>query len=638
MNKNNLFKGACAAAFALSASVLQAQTLDQVATLQSRTQLKPGAPRLQAAPRALPDVKSISLASRVPLKNLKSVPVRGNSPLVLNAAGNGSPAGARPFKRNKRITSGEGGEKPGTTYGVNKGVYNLVNIFSLGTDEKEEPIWANGGVLGYIDRPLTFFNTTPDSTYDRFSWDFGGETYEEDSLTMRPYFAANGYYFDTPKLTATLGVKDSTYQMGTSFAEGDTLTGMVATSGVAYVYNVDADASPFSNTFVTALNDADPWNYVLFGMDNTYKSSYLEWFDAPPEGGIFLWGTHFYVVTPSGVDLSQKTFQVDWVEVSGATDNKRKSFQARPTRTDLALQDVTFWEVNVGTDSPEFLVNNDFYVLITGPQDRTQWALMNQLDRDFFPNPERNTAYYVPTVGADSLIGQICQYVLVGVDAQGEEHEFAYNTSLDIHMFVATPYIILGEESGDIIPQDELDLETNGETHNYLLLDWFGPASAAPQVSITASVSESTGGDWLTVTPPTTASSQPDFFSFSLTAGAKEFDVDGRRATVTLTDNKGFSRRIVVYQGDHAAADKELHVSAVNASGKVSAKYADGRFAVTYPTDYTQVRIYTPAGRQVAVQALSGNGTDEISAGFLGRGLYLLQFVGKDTQTVKVLK
>ena len=51
-----------------------------------------------------------------------------------------------------------------------------------------------------------------------------------------------------------------------------------------------------------------------------------------------------------------------------------------------------------------------------------------------------------------------------------------------------------------------------------------------------------------------------------------------------------------------------------------------------------QVKVYTLSGQQVDSHVLSGNGKEEISAAALTDGVYLLQFVGKDTQTVKVMK
>lgn len=617
MYMNKIFKGSWAVACACVALSVQAQSLQQVAPLSTRMQAESEISPLQVASRNLPTFKA--QAGKVVNVN------------HMNATS------SQRFQKNARI-SGTNNQKPGTSYAVNKGVYNLVSGIALGQDGNGQAVYAEGGVLAYIDRPLTFHNTTP--LCDEFSWAFGGSTYTEDSLSMRPYFPNNGFYFDTPVLTATLGSADSTYQLG---AHIDATThkkvpGMVAASLMAYVYNVDADATPFVDTYYTTMSSTDPWNNVLFGADNTYKSSYVEWFDAPTEGGIMLWGTHFYVMTPASVDLSNKTFQIDWVEVVGEEDKKLRSFQAKP-ELNQSTSSLRLWDINVNTETPTTLVKNEFYVMITGPQDGTKWALMHQLNRAELTNPDKNTAYYVPTTG--EFAGKLCQYVFIATDTEGKEYEFTYNTSLDIHMFVATPYIIMSEDdaTATIVQQDELELNIDGETHNYLLMDWFGTASSGTTIS--ASISESTDGDWLTVTQPVQAgtdANRKNYFSMSLKAMSKDWLLEGRRATLTLKDDRGFSRDIVVYQGDRDAADDALSISEINAAGKISASYANGKFTVTYPTDYVQVKVYTLSGQQVDSHVLSGNGKEELSAAALTDGVYLLQFVGKDIQTVKVMK
>ena len=124
----------------------------------------------------------------------------------------------------------------------------------------------------------------------------------------------------------------------------------------------------------------------------------------------------------------------------------------------------------------------------------------------------------------------------IATDTEGKEYEFTYNTSLDIHMFVATPYIIMSEDdaTATIVQQDELELNIDGETHNYLLMDWFGTASSGTTIS--ASISESTDGDWLTVTQPVQAgtdANRKNYFSMSLKATSKDWLLEGRRATLT---------------------------------------------------------------------------------------------------------
>ena len=116
-----------------------------------------------------------------------------------------------------------------------------------------------------------------------------------------------------------------------------------------------------------------------------------------------LWGTHFYVLTPTTVDLGKKRFTVSWAEYDSKKDEwvlvkEFKDVKAKLDR-DLSTTTLRVWEVAVNTETPECLVNSSFYVMIDGPQDGTKWALLSQLDRMDFTDSERNTAYYVTKIG-----------------------------------------------------------------------------------------------------------------------------------------------------------------------------------------------------------------------------------------------
>ena len=158
MYMNKIFKGSWAVACACAALSVQAQSLQQVAPLSTRMQAESEISPLQVASRNLPTFKA--QAGKVVNVN------------HMNATS------SQRFQKNARI-SGTNNQKPGTSYAVNKGVYNLVSGIALGQDGNGQAVYAEGGVLAYIDRPLTFHNTTP--LCDEFSWAFGGSTYTEDS-------------------------------------------------------------------------------------------------------------------------------------------------------------------------------------------------------------------------------------------------------------------------------------------------------------------------------------------------------------------------------------------------------------------------------------------------------------------------
>lgn len=587
---------------------------------------------------------AMSVSAQLPVLSVQKAQLPAKSKAALKAgkpavAGHLEVAGKaapRTVDLNDVVT--RGGEKPGTFYTVETGYYNLVPGLGLATVSEDSVVFARNGIMAYPDRDLHFIHATKEGTYSAFEWDFGGDDkFTEDTIRMHPFFAPNGVYLETPKLTATKDGVDSVYCMGGGYEDGKFVPGMVALSGMGYVYNVDVDGYPFANTFYNSLSPNDPWGagHMLFGWDTTDKPAYMEIFDAPKKGGIMLWGTHFYVMTPTSVDLGKKRFAVSWSEHVPETDEWKmvKEFtEIRPRLVrDLSNDAFRVWDVTVNTDMPEVLVKNSFYVMIVGPQDGTKWALMAQLDRIDYPDPERNTAYFVPTVG--EYAGQVRQYVLQ--DQTGKA--FNYASSLDIHQFVATPYMIMSKKGTDVIEDTNYDFNATGEVRNLLISDWLGGSSNG--VSITAAVSNSSHGDWFSVTQPVAAEGKSNLFAITLTAQAKPFNVKGRRATLTLTDNKGFSRDLTIYQGDRSAADDALSVEAVNASGRVDVTAAGEGFDVIYPSSYNCLDVYATSGQLVGTYALSAGGSAHIAAASWQKGIYMFQFAGSEgTQVVKVLK
>lgn len=619
---NNLFKGGVATLFMAMAVAAGAQDFQPK---------QPKFPSASAARHAVdPEVRVQSLAERLNVKNVKLGTPRPQSEALQEQQPVGGP----------RIATREGG-KPGTYYGVQNGVYTLVPGTALRQISPTEYLFANHGVLGYIDRNITFHNQTTDA--ESFYWDFlGQDGITEDSVTTRPFFVDEGYV-DTPVLTATANGQDSTYQMGTYVnADGETVPGMVALSGSAFVWNCNVEAEPFTNTGYIPMDSSDPWGVgMLFGTDNTDRSAYIEMFDAPVKGGAYMSGTSFMVLTPSTVDLSSKPFTVVWAE---RRNGQYETIQEIPNVVPTLFQSfpdiqMRIWDV---TAAPEDFVKVDsaFYVLIQGPQDGTSWALFAQTDRALYRDSMRNTAWYVPTVGENA--GVPMQYVLEGY---GQDGEVLYSeplcTSLDIHQMMVTPYLLLAEgERQTLLATDSLNLGINGQTRKLYLSDWYNTA-ASGEVSVTATVSESTDGDWLTVTQPgqATGGVSLDYFEFSIQAFPLPFDLDGRRATVTLTDSKGFSRDIVIYQGDAEAADEALSVEEVTMAGEAKVVATGEGYQVTYPAGCRSLEVYGMAGQLVDAYTLSDEGgIVSVPASSWQKGVYVFRLAGGHTQAVKVLK
>jgi hypothetical protein len=125
----------------------------------------------------------------------------------------------------------------------------------------------------------------------------------------------------------------------------------------------------------------------------------------------------------------------------------------------------------------------------------------------------------------------------------------------------------------------------------------------------------------------------------SMTAKAKKFNVKARRATVTIADNMGYSREIIVYQGDRAEADKLVSVAEANSTRKISVKEEGDGYTFICPSIYHELRVCNAAGQTITSQSLAGDGIGTLSAPTWGKGVYLLQFIGKGTsQTIKIVR
>lgn len=548
----------------------------------------------------------------------------------------------------RKVMKRDAQAKPGTFYSVESGYYNLVPGFGLAVVDEDSVVFSRRGILGYTDRDLTLFNRTPKNTYSAIEWDFYGEKSAEDTIKVHPYFANNRVYMESPKLTATMNGADSTYQMGYGlnlFDESSPyISGMVALSGMAYVYNVDVDATPLVNTFYTSFSSSNPWGAgnMFFGWDTDFKPAYLELYDAPAGGAVALMGTHFYVLTPTNVDLAKKRFSVSWAEEDPTNKEWNMVHEFKDLKPQLnremSSSEIRVWEITATMDEPDCLVKNKFYVMIAGPQDGTKWALLSQLDRmnGVSDDQQKNTAYYIPTVG--EFAGQFCQYVFSIDDGSGEQ-VIQYATSLDIHQYVVTPYMVMCKDNvtNDYIQDTNYDFSIDGETQKYLILDWMGGASNG--TSISAKVSNSTDGDWVSVTQPVEAEGRTNLFALSVTAQSKPWNVAGRRATLTLTDNKGFSRELVIYQGDREEADKLLSIKETNASGKINVTQEKESIKAVYPTSYQKLNVYSVSGQLTEICELPSEGEVQVSTASWAEGIYLLQFVGAEgTQTVKIVK
>ncbi len=94
-----------------------------------------------------------------------------------------------------------------------------------------------------------------------------------------------------------------------------------------------------------------------------------------------------------------------------------------------------------------------------------------------------------------------------------------------------------------------------------------------------------------------------------------------------------------------AAAKKVIHVTQGDVAGLSSVKSTKSKvyntentFELTYPNDFVKVVLYNLSGQSVADYSLPSTGKFSIPTNQLSKGIYVLKFTGKDTETLKVIR
>lgn len=107
---------------------------------------------------------------------------------------------------------------------------------------------------------------------------------------------------------------------------------------------------------------------------------------------------------------------------------------------------------------------------------------------------------------------------------------------------------------------------------------------------------------------------------------------EGREADVILHTHAGVTSKIHVIQGKGGVG-----VSSTDAT-QYRVVATPEAFELTYPADVTAAAIYNVAGQEIGRYELSNNGNSTIPASTLGKGVYVVKFIGNTVNSVKVAK
>ncbi|MDR1880259.1 MAG: T9SS type A sorting domain-containing protein [Tannerellaceae bacterium] len=117
-----------------------------------------------------------------------------------------------------------------------------------------------------------------------------------------------------------------------------------------------------------------------------------------------------------------------------------------------------------------------------------------------------------------------------------------------------------------------------------------------------------------------------------VTVAALPEGVSGRNADIKIA-SYGCSLTLQIKQGDSSFTG----LSTVRTSAVKAVRQGDA-FWLSYPKGTTSVAVYTIAGQKVSEHTLNASGTHVLPAANLSKGVYILKFSGKTTETVKVVK
>ncbi len=137
----------------------------------------------------------------------------------------------------------------------------------------------------------------------------------------------------------------------------------------------------------------------------------------------------------------------------------------------------------------------------------------------------------------------------------------------------------------------------------------------------------------------------PDWLTYKTS-----YDAAAGTATVTFTakvlpDDELERFASVTFGSDGDVLTFNINQSLFNSiaedevTSKVQIAYKDDSFALSYPLEYTSVRMYTISGQLAGHFDLPNDGIFSIPAGDLVKGVYLLEFSGSSAgETVKAVK
>lgn len=447
---------------------------------------------------------------------------------------------------------------PVAYYEVESGVYTLVPDMRF-----TEEISTNNGYLVPLNTPIEYKYVNPgiggDPVY--YEWTIDQDIYRSTSAVKvyTPYVFLDEYVTYTPELYVGSNAGEDVYSAGTltfTMSDGGTkeVLGMIPLAGSGWISNLDVNAYPGISTSLLYYDSSNPWGSVFFGTETEYHSAYIEYYDAPKGGYASVQGNYIPVVTPSDVDLTNKTFALAYAEVVDSQLVIRSEQEVTGGENIIKVNvdeenKVAEWVI-FGVLDEAIMMKNQWAVLIQGPQDGTQWAMRCQVDRlddGLGLNDDKVTSYQV------IMSGEYAGYITPAVSytsSSGDVKE--YPTSLDMYTFVAYPWMSIATDSylfADTIPSDAAGGVASAMLASWGMVEGLTVTSDTEWLSCTTSpyIIEGQTAEWL--------------LNIEINVEPLPTDVDGRMGHLTFKDKEGYTKVFTVIQGDAAASIEEVTVA-----------------------------------------------------------------------------
>ena len=428
-----------------------------------------------------------------------------------------------------------------------------------------------------------------------------------------------------PVVTATVGSSEATYQLGVGESEGN--TGFIVPNPGDFSYMSDIDPAYTSNgrgNLISGFSDTDFYFGTGYELNGKKAVSVITVFDQPI-APLYVQDFVIYAVpnTDGGAIIpTGKTLTLSLNKIDGSTITNEVIAEATATADDVFsignFYGITFKfkDIEDGFPVNKSITLGDctFAAVVSGIEKVNVCFLMGF-------NKSWAAASYVGLEDGNLT-------ALTFNDGQTP----AYGMHMSMHAVFPSVYVdentataVIPAAGGYGVTHSE-----GGQDYNDIVVYTSLPyddESGEPNIWYDAP-------DWITVETDGSLMNYDDgnFRGIMMFFVKADEPNEGREADVIFHTHAGVTSKIHVIQGKGGVG-----ISSTDAT-QYSVVATPEAFELTYPAGVTAAAIYNVAGQEIGHYELSNNGNSTIPASTLGKGIYVVKFIGNTVNSVKVAK